>query len=252
MSLLFLDCESTGFTDNRLIQIAWEEHPSGERFTHLLNPPVPIEEGATRVHGRTKALCGTWPTFDRSYAQMHLHKLIQKNIVVCHNAAYDLKVLKNERVLVPKHICTMKIAREVLPDQPDHKLQGLYERLRFPVTDEAIRAHDALGDVLVMIGLFAYMWKIERQTLPAEKIIPRWVHLSERVPEKMPWGKWKGKPIKNLSKRYLEWLLNQPDMDVDVIRAIIQAFPTPLIRGESITTSIDLQGKTDTPVEKIG
>jgi DNA polymerase III epsilon subunit-like protein len=252
MSLLFLDTETTGFTHSRLVQIAWEEHPTGERYVQCFQPPVPIEQGAIMVHKRTNSMAGTWPRFANSFAEIHLHKLIQKNIVVCHNAAYDLKVLKNERVLVPKHICTLKIARELLPDQPDHKLQGLYERIGFPVAEKDPEAHDALGDVLVMIGLFAHLWKIERQTLPAEEIIPRWVHLSQSAPEKMPWGKYKGTPMRELPKAYVRWLFAQKDMDESIIRALMQLADTPTIRGDNITTSIDLQLETDTVAQKIG
>lgn len=226
MNLLFLDTETTGFTHNRLVQLAWEHHPSGIRFVKNFKPPVPIEEGATKVHGKTNEMTKDWEPFKNSKLSKTLALQKDQSIVVCHNAEYDLRVLLNEGVTVHKYICTMKVARKLLPHQIDHKLQGLYQRIMFTIPDEEIKAHDALGDVLVMVGLFAYMFAKEKDKgLTDDQVIDYFGSITLGIPDAMPFGKYKGVPFKDLPEEYVKWMVTKSDWSKDILVALYQAFP---------------------------
>lgn len=226
MNLLFLDTETTGFTHNRLVQLAWEEHPSGRSLRALYRPPVQIEEGASKVHGKTNEAVADLSPFEGSGHDTDLRALVAENIVVCHNADYDLKVLKNEGIEVPRHICTMKVARKVFPLEKDHKLQGLFERIAFDVPGGDKKAHDAMGDVLVMIGLFAYMFQIEQgRGLTEHEIISKWGAISSALPDTMPFGKHRGTLIKDLPTSYVAWCFGEKDFDPQLIAAMKHYLP---------------------------
>ncbi len=226
MNFLFLDTETTGFTHNRLVQLAYEHHPTGERRVEHFKPPVPIEDGAAKVHGKTNDMAESWPTFAGSKYELHLPKLLKENILVCHNAKYDIGVLQNEGIEVGQYICTMEVARAVLPTATNHKLQTLRTEIGFDVPEGDLTAHDAMGDVLVMIGLFAYMWRIEQNKgLFGEEVAKRWVSISSGIPEKMPFGRHRGVPIAQLPTEYVAWILQEKDFDPRVIAAIKHYLP---------------------------
>lgn len=226
MNLLFLDTETTGFKHNRLVQLAWEHHPSGKRCNELFMPPEPIEEGATEVHGITHEKVQDRPFFQSSDHFVELNKLIEESIVVCHNAEYDLRVLAKDSVNPKKHICTMKLARAMLPSEHDHKLQGLFSRIKFTVPDEETKAHDAKGDVLVMIGLFAYLFTIEKtRGLTDEGVIEKFLAISSGIPETMPFGKYKGFKFADLPEDYVSWMVTKNDWSSDILKALYRAFP---------------------------
>jgi len=226
MNLLFLDTETTGFTHNRLIQLAWEHHPTGERCMEYFLPTEPIEEGAEKVHGISMESLKDKLLFPGSDHFYDLQDLAKESIVVCHNADYDLKVLAQEGIVPAQHICTCKVARHVLRGEPNHKLQDLKDRIGFPVPDEDLKAHDALGDVMVMIGLFAHMLKIQQDIgITDDETIAKWLEISNGIPETMPFGKHRGKKIIDLPTDYISWVLQQDDFDKSIFKSIKHYLP---------------------------
>lgn len=220
MNLLFLDTETTGFTHNRLVQLAWDHHPSGETCAMHFLPPVPVEDGAMKVHGKTNEFLADKPAFATSPVFHRTQDLLNTSILVAHNAEYDIGVLRNEGLEPRAHICTMKVARKVFPTEPNHKLQGLFERIKFDVPDGDKTAHDAMGDVNVMIGLFAYMLRIERHTGDDdETLFRKWVNWSCEVPDVMPFGKHAGTPIKDLPQEYVDWCMKQDSFNKSILEA---------------------------------
>jgi len=152
--LLFLDTETTGFDDPKLVQLAFHINGSG-LFSHgIYNPGKEIHEGAVKIHGITNEVAQAAPKFSNCLEYEVLQNLLDEYVLVCHNAVFDIKVLQNEGLRVKKSLCTYLLAKKLLPYSPKHKLQFLRESLNLNIK---ATAHDALGDVLVMKALFMHL-----------------------------------------------------------------------------------------------
>lgn len=79
-------------------------------------------------------------------------------MVVCHNAAFDLKMLAREGIEVERYIDTMKLSKALKdPDCESHGLQ--YLRYYYGLEVSAI-AHSAEGDVEVLVAVFNRLWQL--------------------------------------------------------------------------------------------
>jgi len=185
-----------------------------------------IEESATAVHGISLQDVKYKLFFQESKEFEDLLEFSRATTFVCHNAEYDLKVLAQEGIIPRFYICTMKVARKLLPSQPNYTLRGLYERIRFKVPEDNTKAHDALGDVHVMIGLFTHLFLIaKKRGLTDDQIIQDFENITKQIPNTMPFGKYRGTAFHALPKEYVEWMLTQDDWPKDIMKAIYKAFP---------------------------
>src|SRR5207249_4982458 len=84
--------------------------------------------------------------------------LLKENILVAHNAVFDIVILSHEGVNVDRFICTLKLARFLDENMeiPEHNLQYLRYYLELDV--EGV-AHEAKVDVLTLEALFKYQYK---------------------------------------------------------------------------------------------
>lgn len=153
MNLIFLDTETTGFGNCRLIELAWMQEGEPLRAMRV-KPPIPIEAQAIAVHGITEAMLEGLPAFELRPEYPVLKELFEKNVVIAHNASFDIGVLAREGIVVDAFIDTRKIAQKLYKNAPNHKLQGLRDYLHLEVEGEA---HSAAGDVAVLAALFAQM-----------------------------------------------------------------------------------------------
>jgi exodeoxyribonuclease X len=152
---IFLDTETTGTEkDDRLCQPAYKLE-TGEIVNELFKPPLPIAIGSMCVHHITNGMVENKPAFKGSHDHRKLAGLLNddKNILVAHNANFDVIMLEKEGVHPEKVICSLKIARYLDPEGkiPRYSLQ--YLRYFLGIKIEAT-AHDALGDILVLEKLF--------------------------------------------------------------------------------------------------
>jgi DNA polymerase III epsilon subunit-like protein len=152
---IFLDTETTGTNDNdRLCQLAYKSD-NGITVNELYNPGMPISIEAMSVHHITDDMVKDKPAFKNSKTWHNVNELLKSdnNILVAHNAPFDVGMLKKEGITVNKHICTLKLSRYLDEEGviPQYKLQYLRYYLKLNVK---ANAHDALGDVLVLEALF--------------------------------------------------------------------------------------------------
>lgn len=154
MKKIFLDTETTGFGQCRMVEIAIREEGK-KTFVLRVKPPIPIEEGAFKTHGISNEEVANLKPFQETKEYPKLKKLIEENLVLAHNARFDIGVLEREGIAVPNFICTQRVAQKVYPHAPNHKLQGLRQYLQIDVEGEA---HSAGGDVAVLAVLFDQMW----------------------------------------------------------------------------------------------
>lgn len=162
-TLCFLDTETTGFLYNRLVQLAYALKVPGEELQPCVNllvkPRADIEPGATEVHGITNDDVKDLAHFDETeeYETLKLLARTPSNVIVCHNAVYDIGVLMTEGIGVEHRICTMKISQRMMPCARNHKLQTLREILHL---SEEGKAHDAAGDVSTLVELFKVLFNL--------------------------------------------------------------------------------------------
>jgi len=217
--VLFLDVETTGIgDDDRLCQLAYTlRAPGGEVtkvFENLFRPPVPMGLEATSVCHITQAMLDDKPAFKGSNNADDLQAIIDGGaLLVAHNAEFDLKMLAREGVRLPEqHVCTYKVAHhlDVKGELPRHTLQ--YLRYLEDLQIEA-RAHDAAGDVAVLIALFdRYRERLPVSEMAAISAVPILL-------KKMPFGKYRARKFEDIVKidyDYLLWLRRNVELETNL------------------------------------
>lgn len=208
MKLLFLDTETTGLDNARIIQLAYKNNGSDEMFIEYYKPPVPIEFGAMGTHHITEKMVSDKLPFSETETYKKLPEMLDGSIFVAHNAKYDIGILKNEGIDVKNFICTYKVAYR-LYDFPDHKLQSL--RYRWGVELDEAKAHDASGDVAVLEKVFEYMLKdyISQNQTTEEDAIKKFIEISKEpnLLRKISFGKHSGKSFDELRTNYRDYLI---------------------------------------------
>lgn len=206
MNYHILDTETSGLgKDAGVCEIAWLEVDNdlniiSEHCT-LVDPKVPIEEGAMRIHGITNEDVAGKPTLNE--VASCFTGPIQ---LVGHNCSFDYRMIKSD-IQVDIQVCTLKLAREFVKHTTNHKLETLQKELNLPPQD----SHSALGDVNTCRDLLLYLREHHGVSLNATVArfgIPKLLHT-------MPFGKHKGKVIANIAPDYRDWLLGQ-ELDLDL------------------------------------
>jgi DNA polymerase III alpha subunit (gram-positive type) len=216
MKIVFLDTETTGneITRDRLCQVCWMK--DGEYHTEYFKPPIPISVKSTSITHITNKMVADMPDFATSLFKKDLESVLTDHILVAHNAKFDIAMLVAEGVAVPRHICTLRVARYLDPENkiPEYGLQFLRYFLELEVDG---LAHDAEGDVRVLERIFARLFekiKTNGHYADDEEVLDAMLRISA-TPSLFaifPFGKYKGARIEDVAKTdkgYLEWLLKQ-------------------------------------------
>lgn len=135
---IFFDVETTGLfplLGNKIIEIAMIKTSKGnviDTIETFINPQMPIPEEATFINKITNEMIINSPIFDNNFAEKILN-FIGDNILVAHNAPFDLSFLSVElgRIGITfdrwEAIDTLKIANEIFPGQKN-RLENLIKR----------------------------------------------------------------------------------------------------------------------------
>lgn len=216
--LIFLDTETTGIgKDDRVCQVAYTYQ--GEEYDFLFKPPVPITIDAMVVTNITNAMVKDHPPFIGSLMFRDLESLFAlENIVVAHNAPFDIEMLRREGLVVKRSIDTFKIAHHLDTDNAIPKKSLQYLRYYYDLEVENAPAHSALGDVKVLEKLFDYFFSKMMHTFSdEEKVIEEMIAISSRpiLYDTFNFGKYAGKKVSEVSlidQGYIGWMLNQKIM----------------------------------------
>jgi exodeoxyribonuclease X len=230
MQLIFLDTETTGLTqdkDARLCQLAYKV--GDETVNELYKPSCPIGLGAMAVNHITEAMVKDKPAFKGSPLHGTLAKLVSKktNIVIAHNASFDIEMLKRDEIEPKAYICSLVVAQHFckgMAGLQNFKLQTL--RYFFGVELADSKAHDAQGDVEVLEQVFYKLFEIaEKQVADWAKakgkkswtknqILERMVEMSMSPTESInvfTFGKHQGEQLTDVirnDRHYCEWLVD--------------------------------------------
>jgi exodeoxyribonuclease X len=214
-NLIFLDTETTGRgPDDRLCQLAYKFQ--GAEFESLFKPPLSISVEAMAVSHITNKMVENREAFIGSELHRHLEELLeQENIFVAHNADFDAEMLRREGLAPQKIIDTYKIAQYLDRDALVPRFGLQYLRYFFDLEIDDARAHDALGDVRVLEGLFDYLFsKMAGEFEDGQKAIEKMIEISSRpiFIKKFNFGKYKGTLVGEVAMNdpgYLRWLLDE-------------------------------------------
>ncbi len=233
---ILLDTETTGAGEqDRIIQLGYLvlEGAKTEVHNDFCSSEVPINYSAMEVHGITPEMIEGKPKCTEVAAYKRLLELNKpENYLIIHNAPFDVGMLEKEGFQNRMQLIdTLRVAKHLLPNEEGHRLQYFRYKMGLYKLEEAeakrlgveVKAHDAIGDVLVLKLLLSELRKLVMQQYPGEDSVAKMVELT-KTPifiEKFRFGKYKGKTLEEVAlqdRSYLEWMLSKMENLDDDLR----------------------------------
>lgn len=233
---MLFDTETTGaMPEDRIIQVGGILLNSGEKplvFDELCSSEIDIKIEAMEVHNITPSMIENKAPFIESEFYRVLQEINNsQNYLIAHNISFDLGMLEKEGFKVQMQLIdTLRCARHLLDDMPYHRLQYLRYALDLYKIEEdeaaklgiTIKAHDAIGDVLVMKLLLSKLTQIakEKYSLNGMDAVNKLVELTNTpvFVKILKFGKYKDKSLEEIAlsdRGYLNWLLST-ELDEDL------------------------------------
>jgi len=232
---IILDTETTGTAENdRVIQLGYMVLGAKEIEVHneFYSCDVPISFGAMEVHGITPDLIEGKPIAQEGESYKRLLELnTPDNYMIIHNAPFDLKMLEKEGFDTQmKVIDTLRVAKHILPDEEAHRLQYFRYKMELYKEEEqeakklgiVVKAHDAIGDVLVLKLFLSKLKEEIKKQFPDENPVEKMVDLTNTpiLIKTFRFGKHKDKTLEEVARDdagYLRWMLKSMDnLDEDM------------------------------------
>lgn len=207
------DTETTGPTPaDKVCELAWFELDANlnilDRVHSLIDPQIPISHGASGVHGLTDVDVQDAPTIEEFFQIVKPNALCGSVVLIAHNVIFDERYYGPWIPNLVGRLCTLRLARRIFPEVENHKLSTLMYALGLTRGT----SHRADGDVETTYDLLCKIVQASGMTLvdlAAESMQPVEVKV-------MPFGKHKGKLVKQLDKGYMRWLLALDNLDRDM------------------------------------
>lgn len=188
LSFAVVDVEATGSRVNggdRVIEIGIVHVRGAATETAvdtLVNPQRPVAPFVTRLTGLAWSHLQEAPTFG-DIAE-HVRAALDDRIFVAHNSRFDFRFLSSEfrrltgKGLTGPHLCTVKLARKLLPHLPRRNLDALAFHYEVPVIGRHRAGGDARATAQILVRMLAdarrrdvYSWgeltALMRQPKPA-------------------------------------------------------------------------------------
>lgn len=233
---ILLDTETTGAgEEDRIIQLGFMvlDGKRVEVYNDLCLAPIPIGYGAMEVHGITPEMIEGKPLCCDTSAFQALSDLNSvENVLIIHNAPFDLGMLSKENFTSQMRLIdTLRCARHLFDDEESHRLQYFRYRLGLYKIEQAeanalgieVKAHDAIGDVLVLKLFLTELRKRLAERYIGANPIDKMVELTQTpvfYTRPLKFGKYKGKTLTEIAeadKGYLTWMLgNMDSLDEDM------------------------------------
>lgn len=239
---VILDTETTGVGENdRVIQLGYVVLGTKDVEVHneFYSSDVPISFGAMEVHGITPEMLAGKPSCKESIAYKRLCELnTNENYMIIHNAPFDLGMLEKEGFNTQMQVIdTLRVAKHVLPDEDAHRLQYFRYKMELYKDEQkeadalgvVVKAHDAIGDVLVLKLLLTKLREAVSALYPSENPVEKMVDLTNTpiLVKSFRFGKYKGKTLAEVAASdagYLRWMLtSMENLDEDMRYSINNA-----------------------------
>ncbi len=158
MMYAVLDIESTGgkFNEEGITEIAihrFDGHEVVDQFISLVNPEKEIQPYVVNLTGISNKMLKTAPKFHE--VAKRIVEITEDAVIVAHNAQFDYRILRTEFRRLGfeferKTLCTVDLAKKLVPDADSHSLGKLVRSLGIAVSNR----HRANGDALATLELF--------------------------------------------------------------------------------------------------
>ncbi len=239
---VLFDTETTGNQEeDRVIQfgaIVVDQKGNVEPYDELCSSDVEIKLEAMEIHNITPDLIEDKPLATQTKFYKRLEELNnEKNFLIAHNITFDLAMIEKEGFVNQYQIIdTLRCAKHLFPDMPYHRLQYLRYALELYKKEEieankyniTIKAHDAIGDVLVMKLFLTKLVGKCREIYPDYNPMEKLVELTKTpvLIKKFKFGKYKNKEIVQVAQEdsgYLNWMRKNMELDEDLKYSIDKA-----------------------------
>jgi len=232
---VLFDTETTGNSEeDRIIQIGAmvvNSKTDIEIYDELCYSDIPIKTEAMEVHNITPGMIEGKPKVTHTEFWVKLNELnSSENYLIAHNINFDLDMIKKEGFESHyKLIDTLRCARHLLDDLTHHRLQFLRYALEIYKNEQeeanrlgiTIKAHDAIGDVLIMKLLLSHLVKKVQERFkginPMEKLAE--LTITPVFVKTFKFGKYKGQETTEIALQdpgYLNWMRNNMELDEDM------------------------------------
>lgn len=177
--IVMLDFETTGLSTvagDRITEVAALRIVDGvvtERYVTLINCGVRVPPFVTALTGISQRMVDSAPPVAQVLPR--LLDFIGDDVLSAHNASFDARFLlaESQRLgLTPRHrglICSLKLARRMLPGQSSYKLGGLAQALNIRYRGSA---HRAEADAEVSTRLLLHIGDRLRDRYRCQSIAP--------------------------------------------------------------------------------
>lgn len=138
--------------------VAWKQGEIVGEFQSLIKPSKPMGQEVIRIHNITNEMVEKAPSINEVLPEFL--QFVQQGILVAHHAPFDMGFISVEIEkwghAFPKLpvVCSSRLARAMIPESVNHKLQTLVHRLKI----DPGQAHRALDDAksCLMVGLHCF------------------------------------------------------------------------------------------------
>lgn len=242
--LVIFDTETTGIElEDKIIQVgaivAELGNPkySVEVYDELCSSEIPIKIEAMSTHGiRQEDIDNKTPFSETKFKKRFDELNIESNYLIAHNIDFDRKMIEKEgyeNKILYKLIDTLQCAKHIydLDEEingyklPNYKLQTFRymmfshkeEELEAKKYNVEIKAHDAIGDVVILKMFLAKLYSRvgkKYQINNPKEIFDKMVELTKLPVEvkKINFGKHKGKSIieiNSIDPDWIDWLYSE-------------------------------------------
>jgi DNA polymerase-3 subunit epsilon len=195
-----VDVETTGGSPkrgHRVTEVAAVRVAGGqirETFCTLINPERPIPGMISSLTGITNAMVAGQPRF--AQVAPEVSRALEGCVFVAHNAAFDWRFICHElslctgMTLSGRQLCTVRLARKLLPQLPSRSLDGLALFFGLEIESRHRALDDALATARVLIHFIDMLdeqgvadWEGLQAVLGKRK--PRAPRKKKRMPQSM-------------------------------------------------------------------
>ncbi|WP_100612424.1 exonuclease domain-containing protein [Confluentibacter lentus] len=190
-----LDIETTGgkYNEEGITEIAiykYDGHEIVDQFISLINPEREIQPFVVNLTGINSSMLRNAPKFYE--IAKRVVEITEDCILVAHNAQFDYRILCTEFRRLGfeferPSLCTVELAKDLIPNQESYSLGKLVRALGIPVADR----HRAAGDAMATVKLFKMLLdkdstkSIIQESIrlnPKYQLEPRHINIIEQMP----------------------------------------------------------------------